>query len=162
AELRGRHGHAAVHYKRPDGSPYAAEECPLLRPARTGEPLYVGEDWFVRRDGSMVPVSVTASPIDLPAGRGVVMTFNDMTEQREAEQALRERDAILAQVAQPVWVVDHRGRFHYVNPAALKALGYDHPSELVGRPGHDTVHYKRPDGTPFPEDECAVAHARAA
>jgi len=154
--------YAIVHYKRPDGSPYPAEECSLLSPARSGEPLHVDEDWLVRRDGSMVPVSVTAVPIDLPTGRGVVMTFVDMTEQREAEQALRERDAILAQVAQPVWVVDHRGRFHYVNPAALRALGYDDPSELVGRPGHDTVHYKYPDGTPFPEEDCAVAKARAA
>ena len=161
-ELRGRHGHSTVHYKRPDGSPYPAEECPLLGPTRTGEPVRVDEDWFVRRDGSMVPVSVTAVPIDLPTGRGVVMTFSDMSEQREAEQALRERDAILAQVAQPVWVVDHRGCFHYVNPAALKALGYDDPSELVGKPGHGTVHYKYPDGTPFPEEDCAVARARAA
>jgi PAS domain S-box-containing protein len=83
-----------------------------------------------------------------------------MTAQREAEQALRERDAILAQVAQPVWVVDHEGRFHYANPAALAALGYDDPSDLVGKPGHETVHYKYPDGTPSPEEECAVARAR--
>jgi PAS domain S-box-containing protein len=161
-ELRGHHGHSTVHYKRPDGSPYPAEECPLLGPTRSGEPVHVDEDWFVRRDGSMVPVSVTAVPIDLPTGRGVVMTFMDMTCQREAEQALRERDAILAQVAQPVWVVDHRGRFHYANPAALAALGYDDASELVGRPGHETVHYKYPDGTPFPEEDCAVARARNA
>ena len=96
------------------------------------------------------------------AGRGVVVTFVDMTAQRQAEQALRERDAILARVEQPVWVVDHRGRFRYANPAALAALGYEHPSELVGRPGHDTVHYKHPDGTPYPEEDCRVAQARHA
>jgi PAS domain S-box-containing protein len=160
AALEGRHGHDTVHYKRPDGSPYPAEECPVLEPIRTGEPVHCDEDWFIRRDGTMFAVSVTAVPIDLPQGRGVVMTFIDMTAQREAEQALRERDAILAQVAQPVWVVDHEGRFHYANPAALAALGYDDASELVGKPGHETVHYKYPDGTPFPEEECAVARAR--
>ena len=119
-----------------------------------------GDDWFIRRDGSFFPVAYTAVPIELPNGRGVVLTFIDMTAQREAEQGLRERDAILAQVAQPVWVVDHEGRFHYVNPAAVAALGYDDPSELVGKPGHATVHYKYPDGTPFPEEDCPVAHAR--
>jgi PAS domain S-box-containing protein len=108
----------------------------------------------------MFPVSFSSIPIDLPGGRGVVTTFVDMTAQREAEQALRERDAILAQVAQPVWVVDPGGCFHYVNPAAAAALGYEDPSELVGRPGHETVHYKYPDGTPFPEEDCPVAHAR--
>ena len=162
SELRGRHGHDTVHYKHPDGSPFPREECPLLAPMRTGAPVHCDEDWLVRRDGTMFPVSVTATAADLPTGRGVVMTFVDMTAQREAEQSLRERDAILAQVAQPVWVVDHEGRFHYANPAALAALGYDDPSDLVGKPGHETVHYKYPDGTPFPEEECAVARARNA
>jgi PAS domain S-box-containing protein len=160
SSLQGRNGHDTLHYKRPDGSPYPAEECPVLEPIRTGTPLHCDEDWFIRQDGTLFPVSVTAVPIELPTGRGVVMTFVDMSAQREAEQALRERDAILAQVAQPVWVVDHEGRFHYANPAALAALGYDDVSELVGKPGHDTVHYKYPDGTPFPEEECAVARAR--
>jgi len=162
SELRGRNGHATVHYKRPDGSPYPPEECPVLEPMRTGRPVHCDEDWFVRRDGSMFPVSVTAVPIELETGRGVVLTFVDTTAQREAEQALRERDAILAQVAQPVWVVDADGRFHYANPAALAALGYDDPADLVGKPGHDTVHYKYPDGRPFPEEECGVARARNA
>jgi PAS domain S-box-containing protein len=162
SELRGRNGHATVHYKRPDGSPYPPAECPVLEPIRTGRPVHCDEDWFVRRDGSMIPVSVTAVPIELETGRGAVMTFVDTTAQREAEQALRERDAILAQVAQPVWVVDHEGRFRYANPAALAALGYDDPADLVGKPGHATVHYKYPDGRPFPEEECAVARARNA
>jgi PAS domain S-box-containing protein len=134
----------------------------VIVPATTGAPEHADEDWFIRRDGTMFPVSYTSIPIDLPSGRGVVVTFVDMTAQREAEQALRERDAILARVAQPVWVIDHRGRFHYANPAALAALGYEDPSELVGRPGHDTVHYKYPDGTPYPEEECRVAQARYA
>jgi PAS domain S-box-containing protein len=160
AELRGRHGHDAVHYKHPDGSPYPAEECPVLEPSRTGEPVHRDEDWFIRRDGTMFPVSFTAVPIDLETGRGVVVTFIDMSAQRKAEQALRQRDAILARVAQPVWVIDHHGRFRYANPAALAAVGYDDLSELEGRPGHDTVHYKYPDGRPFPEEDCPLTHAR--
>jgi PAS domain S-box-containing protein len=160
AELVGRHAHDTVHYLRPDGSPYPAAECPFLEPRRSGEAVHGQEDWLIRRDGTMFPVSYSAIPIDLPSGRGVVTTFVDLTAQREAEQALRERDAILARVAQPVWVVDRHGCFHYVNPAAAAALGYADPSELVGRPGHDTVHYKYPDGTPFPEEDCAVANAR--
>jgi PAS domain S-box-containing protein len=160
SELQGRHGHDTVHYRHPDGRPYPAEECPVLQVGQSGRALRLDEDWFFRRDGEMFPVSYTAVPIDLPSGRGVVTTFVDMTVQRQAEQALRERDAILAQAAQPVWVVDHRGRFHYANPAALQALGYDDASELIGRPGHQTVHYKYPDGTPFPEEDCPVAQAR--
>ena len=86
----------------------------------------------------------------------MVVAFKDIEEQRAAEQALREREAILAKVGQPVWVTDQAGFFHYANPAALAALGYDEPSDLVGHPAHDLVHYKYPDGSPFPEDDCPL------
>jgi PAS domain S-box-containing protein len=76
------------------------------------------------------------------------------------EHVLREREEILDKVAQPVWVVDSAGRFHYANPAALHALGYEDLSELKGMPGHRTVHYKYPDGTPFPEEDCPITRAR--
>ena len=122
---------------------------------RAARAALAGEEWFERGDGSTIPPAADAVPLDLPEGPGVVVTLSGPTE-----QALRERDAILAQVAQPVWVVDHEGRFRYANPAALAALGYEDLSELEGRPGHETVHYKYPDGTPFPAEDCLVTRAR--
>src|SRR5829696_5505928 len=160
ADLLGRDSHETIHYKRPDGSPYPAEECPLLRSVFAGVSTSSGEDWFVRRDGSMFPVAYTATPLETADGTGAVLAFTDIEERRRSEQALREREAILAKVAQPVWVVDRAGRFHYANPAALHALGYEDLSELKGKPGHATVHYKYPDGTPFPEEDCPITRAR--
>ena len=90
SQLQGRHGHDTIHYRHPDGTPYPAEDCPVLETRRSGARVHVAEDWFFRRDGTMFPVSYTSVPIDLPTGRGVVTTFVDMTAQREAEQALRE------------------------------------------------------------------------
>jgi PAS domain S-box-containing protein len=159
-ELIGRNSHETMHYKHLDGSPYPAEECPLATSIRDGVTPHTGEEWFVRRDGSMFPVSYTASPIETAGGTGAVVAFTDIEERRRAEEGLREREAILAKVAQPVWVVDHAGRFHYANPAALAALGYSDLSELKGKPGHATVHYKYPDGRPYPEEECPITRAR--
>ena len=159
-ELVGRNSHDTIHYKHPDGSPYPAEDCPLFRTVRQGVTVHSGEDWFVRRDGSMFAVAYTASPIDTPSGTGAVLAFSDIEERRRSELALREREAILAKVAQPVWVVDRSGRFHYANPAALHALGYEDLSELKGKPGHETVHYKYPDGTPYREEDCPITRAR--
>ena len=162
SELRGRFGHDAIHYKHRDGSPYPAEDCPMTKVRGTGESVQMDEDWFVRRDGSMFPVSYTSTPIDMPDGPGVVVAFKDIEEQREAEQALREREAILATVGQPVWVTDQAGRFHYANPAALAALGYDGALRARGPARPRPVHYKYPDGTPFPEDDCPLVQARRA
>jgi PAS domain S-box-containing protein len=159
-DLIGRNSHDTIHYKHLDGSPYPAEECPLFRAIQDCEMPHSGEEWFVRRDGSMFPISYTASPVETANGTGAVVAFSDIEERRRAEQALREREEILAKVAQPVWVVDRSGRFHYANPAALHALGYEDLSELKGKPGHATVHYKYPDGRPYPEEECPITHAR--
>ena len=134
-ELRGRPGHDTIHYLHRDGSPYPAEECPMTRVRGMGVTVRESDDWFIRRDGSMISVSYTSTPIDLPGGQGAVVAFQDMTEQREAEQALREREAILASVDQPVWVLDQDGDFHYLNPAAVAALGYRRRRRAAGPAG---------------------------
>jgi PAS domain S-box-containing protein len=160
SELAGRNSHETIHHKHPDGSPFPASECTLYRSVLEGSELTGGEDWFVRRDGSMFPVSYTAAPIELGSGTGAVLAFTNIEERRLAEQVLREREEILDKVAQPVWVVNRSGCFHYANPAALHALGYSDLSELKGKPGHATVHYKYPDGTPYPEEDCPITRAR--
>jgi len=91
-ELTGRSSHGTVHYRRPDGSPYPVEECPMLAPRETGTPGQGDEEWFVRQDGSMFPVAWWSAPIQLPTGRGAVLSFTDLTEQRANAEVRRERD----------------------------------------------------------------------
>jgi PAS domain S-box-containing protein len=64
--------------------------------------------------------------------------------------------AVLRTAAQPIWVVDPDGLIRFANPAAISALGYDSADELFGRPSHETIHYQRPDGTPYPAAECPM------
>jgi PAS domain S-box-containing protein len=154
SELKGKPGHETAHYKRPDGSPYPVEECPMSRARETGETVHSDEDWFVRRDGSMFPVSYASTPIDTPRGPGVVVAFTDIGDELRVQRVLRDHDAILETVPQPVYVVDHERVIRYANPAAVDALGYDDLSEMVGRNGHWLLHYKRPDGSPLPIEEC--------
>ena len=96
-ELFGRHSHETIHYKRPDGSPYPAAECPMLLPRTTGETVTSELDWFFRRDGSMFPVSYVSVPLDLRDGRGAVVAFTDIEERLTAERLLRERESVLAE-----------------------------------------------------------------
>jgi PAS domain S-box-containing protein len=99
-QLRGRRSHQTVHYLRPDGSPFPEHECLMLRPRQTGETVHSDDDWFVRRDGSMMPIAWWSAPIDMPGGRGAVLAFTDVTERRAAEQAVRERDAARIRAAE--------------------------------------------------------------
>jgi PAS domain S-box-containing protein len=76
-QLLGRPSHDTIHYMRRDGTPFPVAECPLLRPRLTGEVVHVDEDWFVRQDGTLVPVSYSSAPVALPDGRGAVVSFRE-------------------------------------------------------------------------------------
>jgi PAS domain S-box-containing protein len=52
--------------------------------------------------------------------------------------------------------VDHDGVIRFANPAAIAALGYEFADELFGRRSHETIHYKHPDGSPYPATECPM------
>jgi PAS domain S-box-containing protein len=160
SDLVGKPSHQTIHYKRPDGSHFPAEECPLLLPRTTGETIHRADDWFVRRDGSMFPVEYWSAPIDGPDGRGAVVAFRDVSERRETEGVLRERDAILSALGQPVYVGTPDGLITYANPAAAEVLGYRDASELIGQNGHWLFHFKHPDGSHYPIEECPLARGR--
>jgi PAS domain S-box-containing protein len=67
-ELLGKPSHATIHYLRPDGSPFPEEDCPLLGPVRNGETVRIERDWFVRKDGSCVPVAYSSAPVESTGG----------------------------------------------------------------------------------------------
>jgi PAS domain S-box-containing protein len=64
--------------------------------------------------------------------------------------------AVLETAAQPIWVVGPDDRIRFANPAAIAALGYDRAHELLGRHSHETIHYRHPDGTPYPAADCPM------
>jgi PAS domain S-box-containing protein len=64
--------------------------------------------------------------------------------------------AVLQATAQPVWVVDPDGLIRFANRAAIAVLGYDSADELLGLPSHETIHYRRPDGSMYPPSECPM------
>jgi PAS domain S-box-containing protein len=91
-DLLGRPSHETLHSRRLDGTDYPAAECPLLHPVRTGKPATADDQWLFRRDGKPFPVSWSSTPISMPNGQGIVLTFNDVTARRKWEAETRERD----------------------------------------------------------------------
>jgi PAS domain S-box-containing protein len=96
AELLGRPSHATIHSRHPDGTPFPEAECPLLKPRSTGETVRVELDWFVRRDGTFLPVGYASSPMDIGGGRGAVVVFRDLTERLASDEVAASRARIVA------------------------------------------------------------------
>jgi PAS domain S-box-containing protein len=93
-EQLGRDQHAVIHGRRPDGSPYPKEECPVWQALRTGRTVAADSEVFWHSDGTPVPVELVAVPtVEDGAVTGVVVSFRDLTDRlaarRQAEEPLR-------------------------------------------------------------------------
>jgi two-component system, cell cycle sensor histidine kinase and response regulator CckA len=97
-ELVGQFLHEKLHCRAPDGTWYPSEECPHMRVLKTGETLRTEEDFFIHKDGRIVPISCTISPIrsDETIG-GAVLVVRDLTDQKQAEALQRENEEALQQ-----------------------------------------------------------------
>lgn len=62
-ELLGREQHPTIHHTRADGTPYPAEECPILAALREGRVGRHDDELFWRKDGTALPVDYIATPI---------------------------------------------------------------------------------------------------
>jgi signal transduction histidine kinase/ActR/RegA family two-component response regulator len=80
--------HALLHNSKPDGTPYPRGECPIYAAFQDGVVHRVDGEVFWRKDGSSFPVECVSTPIR--EGReltGAVVTFKDVTERKQAEEA---------------------------------------------------------------------------
>jgi PAS domain S-box-containing protein len=136
-EALGRNMHQLIHHTRADGSAYPEGECPIYQAFHEGRPVRVDEDVLWRKDGTRFPAEYSSSPIySGGAVRGAVVTLQDITERKRAEERLRqseERYRILAETAPDAIVtMDEDSVIVYANPATEQVFGCT-PAELIGQ-----------------------------
>ena len=98
-EIRSKPLHYMIHHKKQDGSPYPKEECPIGGALESLSEIKDHQDHFFRKDGSMFPVSCSASPIfenDIPVA--TVIEIRDITEEKKADLEISERNKDLQQI----------------------------------------------------------------
>src|SRR5208282_5489724 len=145
-----------------DGVWVAAELLPMQQAAATGKPVYGRALTVVYEDGTQRETVENAVPLLDEAGvpRGAVGTSIDLTELKQAEQALRESEdklrLLLDSTAEAIYGIDLEYRCTFFNPACLRTLGYERLDEVLGKNTHDLMHHTRADGTLFPVEECRV------
>jgi PAS domain S-box-containing protein len=85
-DIIGKPAHDVLHHTRLDGSPYPLADCPVHATLQDGKQRRVREEVFWRQDGTSFPVHYTTTPTEKNDEEvGVVVTFMDVTEQREIE-----------------------------------------------------------------------------
>ena len=120
-EMQGRDLHETLQHSRPDGSPYARKESPILESLRDGEVHRCDRDVFWRADGTSFPVEYTSTPL-LEAGRisGAVVIFKDISERREVERVKDELTSVVShELRTPLTSI--RGSLGLLESGALRA-----------------------------------------
>jgi len=86
----------------------------------------------------------------------------DRLEKRRerAEEALGESEQrarlLMDSTGEAIYGLDLEGNCTLCNPASLRLLGYQEAGDLLGKNMHDLIHHTRPDGKPYPADECRI------
>jgi two-component system, sensor histidine kinase and response regulator len=84
----------------------------------------------------------------------------EISERESAQEALRESSELVTRLLESapeaIYGVDLAGDCTFCNAACLRLTGYEDASELLGRNMHAVIHYARPDGAPYPVEECSI------
>lgn len=66
-----------------------------------------------------------------------------------------QQELILSSAGEGIFGLDVHGNHTIVNPAAAQMLGYT-VDEIIDRHSHTMLHYKKADGSLYPEEECPI------
>ncbi|NTV13700.1 MAG: PAS domain S-box protein [Desulfobulbaceae bacterium] len=93
-EFLGRNAHDLAHNQWADGTPLSFADCNMRKVIETGLNFHSNEEVFIRKDGTVFPVSVHSRPL-LEEGKIVasVTAFRDISERKRIEQ---EREQLIA------------------------------------------------------------------
>lgn len=85
-ELIGKNSHSVFHHSYRDGTDYPDIKCPIYETLKDGKDHF-GEEYFWNKGGGCVPIRYSSSPmIEHEQITGAVITFRDISEQKESDK----------------------------------------------------------------------------
>ena len=157
-ELLGTRAHPLFHHHRPDGSHYPVEECWMFKSFTEGQSYRIDDEVLWRKDGTPFPVEYNSTPIRKDGELvGAVVTFQDVTERRAAEEALRENRLLLEGViensANVIFFKDGDGHYRLVNRRWEEVTGVSR-DDAIGKTDFDV--FPEPIARQFRENDLKV------
>ena len=118
-------------------SDHSDEEKEILARIRRGEQIEHFETVRRRKDGSLVAVSLTISPVKDPHGKivGVSNIARDITERRRSEEIMRQQASLFDQAYDAIFVWQWKGAITFWNRGAERLYGFSR-TEALGNVSH--------------------------
>ncbi|MGZ7057788.1 MAG: PAS domain-containing hybrid sensor histidine kinase/response regulator [Candidatus Angelobacter sp.] len=137
-DLLGRNMHELVLHTWADGTPYRKQDCEIYVAVREGRASHVTDEVLWRADRTSFPAEYWSYPM-YKTGElvGSVVTFLDISDRKQAEQALRQSEEKYRELFEHATYGIFRSRVDGalldVNPALVAMLGYSSKEELLTR-----------------------------
>src|SRR6476661_5072177 len=128
------------------------EEAGILSKIRRGRSINHYETVRRCKDGRLIEVSLTISPVKGPNGKivGVSKIARDITKQKQTERRLSEQARLLDLTTDAIFICEMRDRITYWNRGARELYGYP-AEEALGRIANELLR------TEFPQ---SIEHIR--
>jgi len=114
-------------------------------------------------DGRRLDVEFVSNIYQVANKRVIQCNIRDITERKKAEKALdrikNQYELILHSAGEGIIGQDLEGKLTFVNPSAENMLEFK-AGELIGKSSHEILHHSKPNGAPYPEEECPIVRAR--
>jgi PAS domain S-box-containing protein len=150
-DLLGKNVHEILHHSFPDGRAYPVCECPIYASLADGRMHRADDEIFWHKDGRPLAVSYTSTPV-WKGDRltGAVVVLRDVTERKQAADALRRSEQQLELLSNSVpaliFYLDRDRRYRTCNDAFTAWFGLTreqiiglHVRELVGEAAWEII-----------------------
>jgi two-component system cell cycle sensor histidine kinase/response regulator CckA len=123
------------------------------------------EKRYLHKDGHILWGLTNISLVRGRSGESIyyVVQVQNVTQRKVAEESLRKREEqirlLLDSTAEAIYGIDMEGNCTFSNRACARLLGYESAGDLLGKHMHNFMHHTKPDGTPYPEEECRIYQA---
>jgi two-component system sensor histidine kinase/response regulator len=115
----------------------------------------------VRGQHEMLEAHVSERTLELTSAN--TRLADEVAERKHTEEALRQSGELvmllLDATPESIYGIDAQGNCTFCNPSFLRLMGYQDSKELLGRNVHALIHHTRPDGSPYPVQDCHIYEA---
>ena len=158
SELLGKKAHDYIHYKDNNGKRISSQECKVHRAMVLGEKVRDNNESMVKKDGSILEVSLVATPLLIEGSVvGTVVTFHDKSNEKKIEKLESQRSENQRQIihsmvdmieSRDAYTAGHTKRVAQYCELIAKEMGYkDEEIELLKKSAwlHDIGKISTPD-----------------
>ncbi|HET7226404.1 MAG TPA: PAS domain S-box protein [Candidatus Eisenbacteria bacterium] len=117
---------------------------------RALEELRAGQDKLAHANEQL---QVQAEELEVTAEELRAQSDDLLSVERELRRQLAYVGAVTDSMLEGLYAIDVNGRCTFMNPSAERLLGWSR-EELLRRNVHETIHYQRGDGSPYPQEQC--------